>query len=188
VDPPSARVRIDGEAARELGSERSLEVLPGLHDAEVSAPECVTLHVSLTTTAGIDLERAVTLEHVRPNVPSPIPSLVPVEAPPAPFSVTTAPWIAIGVGGALLAAGAVTGVLALEADHELEQQCPATRNCDPSLRSDQNRVLALGRATDVLLVSGSVLLVGGVAWRLLVPAPASKVNGREVFLGASGRF
>src|SRR4030095_17037376 len=105
-----AHVSIDGEVARELGSERSLEVLPGTHDAEVSAPQYVTQHISLATTAGVDLERSVTLEHVRVSSPSDIRPRAQVETPPsAPFVVTTAPWIAVGLGGALLAAGAGDG-------------------------------------------------------------------------------
>jgi hypothetical protein len=189
VDPSNAHVSIDGEAARELGSERSLEVFPGTHDAEVSAPQYVTQRISLQTTAGVDLERSVALEHVRAEPPSQIRLRTQSESPPsAPFIVTTAPWIAVGLGGALLAAGAITGVMALKADDELAQKCPATKNCDPSLRSDQDRALALGRATDVLLVSGGAFLVGGVAWRLLVPVPAANGNARAFFLGASGHF
>jgi hypothetical protein len=149
----------------------------------------VTQRISVSTTAGVDLERSVTLEPFRANPPSEMPSRTPIERPPAaPFAVTTAPWIAVGLGGALLAAGAVTGVLALGADSDLAQKCPAEKNCDPSLRSGQDRALALGRATDVLLVSGGVFLVGGVAWRLLVPVPAAGSNARALFVGASGRF
>jgi hypothetical protein len=189
VDPPNARVRIDGEAAREVGSERSLEVLPGMHDAEVSAPQHVTQNISLETTAGVNLERSVALEPARTDSLPDLRSRTQIESPPsAPFMVTTAPWIAVGLGGALLAAGAVTGVLALGADAELAQRCPAARNCDPSLRGDQDRALSLGRATDVLLISGSIFLVGGVAWRLLVPVPATNGGPRALFLGASGRF
>jgi hypothetical protein len=189
VDPPNARVRIDGEVARETGSVRSLEVFPGTHDAEVSLPRYLTQHISLETSAGVDLERSVTLEHVPADPPSDMRPSSHFESPPrAPFVVKTAPWIAVGIGAALLAAGAVTGVLALNADDELAQKCPATKNCDPSLRNDQNRALALGRATDVLLVSGGVFLVGGVAWRLLVPVPATSGNVRASFVVASGHF
>jgi tetratricopeptide (TPR) repeat protein len=189
VSPPNAHVRVDGETARETGAERTLEVVPGTHDAEVAAPQYVTQHIALETTAGVDLERSVTLAHAEVDAPPEIRARTQGESPTsASFMVTTAPWIAVGLGGALLAAGAVTGVLALKADDELAQKCPSTRNCDPSLRSDQDRVVALGRATDALLVSGGVFLAGGVAWRLLVPVPATNANVRVLFLGATGRF
>lgn len=189
VDPPNAHVRIDGEAAREIGSERSLEVFPGTHDAEVSAPQHVTQHLSLKTSAGVDLERSVALEESRPPLALEPRPPARIETPPSPrFMVTTAPWIAVGLGGALLAAGAVTGLLALKVDDDLAQKCPSAKNCDPSLRSDQDRAVALGHAADILLVSGGVLTVGGVAWRLLVPVPAGNANVRAVFLGASDRF
>src|SRR5262249_22933665 len=64
VEPPAAHVRVDGEATREDGSERSLDVFPGIHDAEVAAPGYVTQHVSFETAARVDFRRLVSLEQV----------------------------------------------------------------------------------------------------------------------------
>jgi hypothetical protein len=104
------------------------------------------------------------------------------------FVGDTAPWITIGIGGALLVSGAVTGILAKKANDEVVRSCPTLERCDESVRDERDRAAALGHATDVLLVTGGVFVVGGVAWRVLMPAggPTSASNG--LFVAATGRF
>ena len=88
--------------------------------------------------------------------------------PPAPPSSSRLPqWLLMGSGGTLLAAGAVTGIMALNADAEFEGQCPALRDCDQSLSSLQDRMATLSTATDVLLVSGGLAVGGALLWLLL---------------------
>jgi hypothetical protein len=99
---------------------------------------------------------------------------VPPPAPPArPAAVTVSPnragpILTMAVGGAALAAGGVTGYLALRRTDDIAKACPDDR-CPAAydLDSAQRKTRTLTTMTDVLLVSGGVLVVGGVTWFLL---------------------
>lgn len=73
-------------------------------------------------------------------------------------------WATIGVGGAALAASAVTGIAAFLKMKDIEKECPGNICPNASYRSDVNTAQTLGTATDTLLVVGGVLVVGGAVW------------------------
>lgn len=78
------------------------------------------------------------------------------------------PWVIAGVGAAALIAGAVTGVMALGAVSDIEEQCPDDA-CEPDfdLAGERDDARTLVRATDFLLLGGTLLVAGGLAWALL---------------------
>ncbi len=87
------------------------------------------------------------------------------------LSTTTAPvgaWITVGIGGALLAAGTITGILALGKTSDIASACP-NNTCPASYDLDGNRSSARGlvRATDFLLLGGGLIAAGGLTWLLL---------------------
>jgi len=94
----------------------------------------------------------------------------------------------LGSGGALLAAAGVTGILALNADAEFEEKCPALRDCDPRLESLQDRTETLATATDVLLVCGGLAVGGALVWLLLTrePSTSSARGSADVAVTAAG--
>jgi tetratricopeptide (TPR) repeat protein len=129
------------------------------------------------------------LQTEQPRVAPAKPVAVRPDAPPPPASsdsTPVAPWIVAGTGGALLIAGAVTGALALAADHDLNEKCPGNRDCDPSLESLQNRAVVLGTTTDVLLITGGVLVAGGLTWHFLLPSPGTGHN--TAYFSVTGRY
>jgi tetratricopeptide (TPR) repeat protein len=76
------------------------------------------------------------------------------------------PYVLMGVGGALVIGGVVTGLMASSKHSELEDKCMDNR-CDPSLQSlaDEGETLAL--TADILLLSGiAAAATGGVLWFL----------------------
>jgi len=77
------------------------------------------------------------------------------------------PWIAIGTGGALLVAGTITGVIALGKSSDIKNKCP-NDVCPRSFNLDDERSSAktFVRVTDVLLITGGVVTLGGVGWLL----------------------
>ena len=93
----------------------------------------------------------------------------PPPPPPADDGPGVGPWVVIGVGGAAIVAGAITGVLALGAVGDIEDECPD--DVCPSdydeLEEDRDDARTLVTATDFLLLGGAVVAAGGVAWLLL---------------------
>ncbi len=69
-------------------------------------------------------------------------------------------WIAVGVGGALLAGGAVTGVLALKANDTINDECPDGCYSQQYEELDRRKKLAL--TTDVLLPAGGAVAATGI--------------------------
>ncbi len=189
VNPLFAEVRIDGELAHASGATRSLRVLPGNHDIAVTAPGFEAKHFALVARGGVELQRDISLVSAEPER-SPLQRTEIAEAPP-PRShafLDVAPWVAVGVGGALLASGAVSGIVALNADSEFHSRCPSNRDCDPQYEPIRNRAVSFGHAADVLLVSGAVVVAGGITWRLLTPGPRKGSQSSALFLSASGTF
>lgn len=97
---------------------------------------------------------------------------------PASSSTNVGPWIVMGLGGAMVAAGAVTGVLALGKVKDLETRCPgdlcpAGTNVEP----DKDSARSLVRVTDVLLIGGGVVTAAGLTWWLL--GNKSESHGRD---------
>jgi len=82
------------------------------------------------------------------------------------------PWLVTGVGAAMLLSGAITGVIAAGKTKDIENQCPQDRcpsNFDlSSARSDASTFV---RITDVLLIGGGVVTVGGLVWGLFFNHP-----------------
>ena len=81
-------------------------------------------------------------------------------------SPSIVPYVLMGVGGAMMVGGVVTGLMASSKHGELEEQCPDSP-CDPSLQdlADEGQTLAL--TADILLFGGlAVAATGGMLWFL----------------------
>lgn len=79
------------------------------------------------------------------------------------FGSSPVGWIVGGVGAAAMIAGIVTGVMALDAQSTLDNQCgPDHRSCPPGFESTRSTGQTLGAATDGLLIGGGVALAAGV--------------------------
>ncbi len=106
------------------------------------------------------------------------------------------PALVMAAGGAVAAAGVVTGILTLDTQARLEAECSPARVCDPSLRGDADTGQALAIATDVLLITGGVAVGAGLAWLLVAlagggaddPTPTAACGPTGCVAGARGRF
>jgi len=93
------------------------------------------------------------------------PDLVPGSPPPDEGGSVLGPAILLVVGGALLAGGAVTGVMVLGRDSDLSTRCPEGLCADdPGDEVDSGRTLAL--VTDGLLLGGIIAASIGLVWWL----------------------
>ena len=100
-----------------------------------------------------------------------------IEADPA---LWTHGWIALGVSGALLISGAVTGGLALSLDKELEDKCTGGV-CEPGQHDDLDRRNRLARSSTILLGTGVVAALTGILV-LAVFAPDEDAEPAKVAL------
>ncbi|HSO41002.1 MAG TPA: tetratricopeptide repeat protein [Labilithrix sp.] len=93
--------------------------------------------------------------------------VAPGPAAPQGSSTNVGPWVVMGIGGAMLVGGTLTGIVALDKTSNLESKCP-NDVCPRSFDLDGERSSAktFVRVTDVLLIGGSVVTLGGLGWLL----------------------
>jgi hypothetical protein len=92
----------------------------------------------------------------------------------------TVGWVTVGVSGALLVGGAVTGAMALSLDDDLEKVCPGNV-CLPGLEEDRDRLDTLTVTTDVLLGIGVAAAVAGVVM-LIVDSQRGEKDKNTAFV------
>jgi hypothetical protein len=78
------------------------------------------------------------------------------------------PWLTVGLGAAGLATGAVAGILAIERDHALEEECPMNR-CPQASNgaSDIAAANTFGTVADIALIGGGIVAATGIVWLIL---------------------
>jgi hypothetical protein len=188
VTPANAMVRVDGKPLSLRGTHLELSVDPGAHHLDISSPGFVSHRLDVVTNARDQQRLEISLARTdAAQVAKPV-TFTPAHASSTQQSplVSVGPWLAIGLGGALLALAAVTGVLAEHADEGFTRSCPTHKDCDPSLKPMRDKVVALGTATNILLASGGAFALGGVTLRLLISAsPAGETRGLTVSMTTS---
>jgi len=78
------------------------------------------------------------------------------------------PFVVMGIGGAMLIGGAVTGIVALGKTGDIEDRCP--ENVCPrgyDLDDERSSAKTFVRVTDVLLIGGAVVTLAGLGWMIL---------------------
>lgn len=171
VEPQDASVEIDG-AEVTIDPAHPLSVDFGAHTLEISAPgyardsrtvnvragETKTLHIHLTTEANAGA------------APDASPATAPSELParPSPSASDSGPgampWVLVGVGGAMIAGGAVLLVFAQNDIHDVEHPPPNTQWSKNADAYDASPIKSgIGFA---LLGVGAVGVTAGLIWAL----------------------
>ena len=201
--PASARVTLDGAPVSNalLGVGRPVD--PGRHlvraEADGFAPVEATVNVAEQKTEPVTL----TLDHrVAGPPPPPTPGVAPPPGgapPPPPPPPSSGPlrktlgFVGIGVGGAGLVLGAITGGLALSKSTTLSGAC-TDKQCPSAQQSNVDSYHTLATLSTVGFVAGGVLAAAGVVLVVTAPRP---VQGREAWVapvvgpgyaGLQGRF
>jgi hypothetical protein len=159
--------------------------------------EVVTVSVKLeeggTAQAALHFTGSAPVAARAPSTPASPSAAEPVSAAPmhAGSAQRTAGWITLGVGGAGLAFGGVTGILLISKHHALTSSCQGTV-CDHSKAADVSSFNSLRTLSSVGLIAGAALTVTGAT--LLLTAPSMhEAPSAEAYLGVSelglrGRF
>jgi hypothetical protein len=195
----SAGVVLDGETLPPgaLGQRHPID--PGPHRARASAPGAQPSERTFTVAEGetqtLTFELRSDVGAVTPRPAGPAPPVPPPHQQPAAdratspsgggaanFPMKTVGMIAVGVGAVSLAAGAVTGGLAIREHSFLADDCP-NGNCPRTRRSTLDNFHTLATVSTVGFIAGGVLAVGGVALVILAPPAQPAKTGLAPFVG-----
>jgi hypothetical protein len=180
--PESAQVRLDGVVLRAASFGIRLPVDPGLHQIAISAPahmeRVITVRVEQATTFDQEIEPgpqlyAVPSRNRREATPA---------QPPTRSAWPAVGWVAVAVGGASLAAGAVTGYLAIDRNRSLQGHCDGSQ-CDQAGVDAADQGRAFAAASTITTIGGAAVALAGLLLVVLTPdpkagAPAAQAMGR----------
>jgi hypothetical protein len=202
VGPKEPQVTVDGREVpvASLGARRATD--PGKRkvrvtaDGFVSGGRMVVLKEGEEQTVTITLGPAesVMLEETAAPVDDPVQPTT--SAQPSPL-----PWIALGVGGAGLAVGTVTGIMALGIHSDLSESCPDGK-CHPQspeeeerMKDDRSQYRTLGTISGIAFGVGLAGAATGVVLLLMDPNAGSTTNAGSVtpvigpgFVGIRGKL
>jgi hypothetical protein len=166
-----------------LGVRRAID--PGSHVLRVAADGYKAAEVHFTVQAGGAIDEPVTLDKDT-GAPAPVTTPAPTPVTPTPAATpgpasTTAPdqtatapkhsilpWVAFGIGGAGLVAGAITGLIAVGDHSKLQSNC-TNGTCGPSQQDNLNSYHTMGTISTIGFVVAGVGAAAGVI--LLVTQP-----------------
>jgi hypothetical protein len=181
VDPDRAKATLDGRPIA-LESDVAVRFDPGEYRLQITAPDRRTFDqtIELREGAGVvkvqvtmrregEAEEAVSIE----------------ETGSGSGGLAVPAWVLIGIGGASLVAGAVTGGLTLAQAGELEDRCP-DRQCTVADRSDYDSAVTLGWTSTATLALGAALVATGGLLLLLDASDDDEVQALELRVGPAG--
>jgi hypothetical protein len=163
--PDGAAVLVDGVPRGAAPLPGRIRVAAGVdHAVRIELDGAVLVDRSVRVGGGEEL-----LVEAKPEPEAPAPVVAPAPAPaPADDGIAErnrklriAGWAAIGVGGAAVVAGVVTGALALSANRSVEDSCPGGE-CPAGQADEVDGRDRLARGTDVLLFAGAAIAATGV--------------------------
>lgn len=194
----SVRVALDGKAFSAFGSEQPLN--PGPHVLQATAPDEPPLehrfelveHQLLVLSLSALAPAEAKVGEAGPGPLAATASAVP-ELEPRDSSGGSGlwPWTILGVGGAVLIAGGVTGAIAAGKASDLDRECPE-RQCPGDLSAPESaRRTAV--IADVLMGAGLVGVGVGAIWLLwpeddTAPALSASCDARGCGAAVRARF
>jgi hypothetical protein len=175
--PSDPTVTIDGVtiSSASLGVKRPAD--PGKHEIRASAKGYYTAKKSVVLNEGESVNIAFDLEDAPPDAPPEPEEVAPVqqtEAPVEPAWRQPAIISAFAVGGAGLALGSVTGILAIRKHARLSTTC-SEGTCYREQGDDLDSYHTLGKLSTIGFVAGGIGAATGVVL-LLVKPPSTSAN------------
>lgn len=136
--------------------------------------------------AGGRESHTLTLRRPAPVAVVPVRPAAPLAEQPESRGPGIAPWLLVGGGATMLAASAVTGIVALGKSSDIADRCP-NDVCPASfdLEGQRSDAKTFVRITDVLLIGGAALTLGGVGWLLFASDGPARAGRRAPLPTAS---
>lgn len=182
----SPEVTLDGAplSTAALGVKRIID--PGRHTARATAPGMAPAEQTFDLAEGGSAKIRLELKQAA-SAPPPAGGVVPPGVPPPPPEeedsggsiLTPIGAIALGLGGASLVVGGITGVLAITEHSTLSDECNSDKECPEDMQGTLDDYRTFGDVSTVTFIVGGILAAGGVT--LLIVGASSggdEVGGR----------
>ena len=172
ADVASLRVTVDGNDFDEASLGTPVAMNPGQHEIKVSVADREATVTRVLLKEGVTEFLSITL---RPGLDAPAGQTPPVSVPTRQTSsvsaLTVTGYVSLGIGGAGLVLGAVTGGLALAGRDEVKAACGAADfdagRCETSRTGALDGAQAMARASTAGFVIAGVGAAAGAALLLL---------------------
>ncbi len=177
---PNLEVLLDGKALTTASAGTRVPIDPGEHALEARAPGKTTWTSKLMIEAG-PAERSVVVPPLADE------AAAAAAGPPPPSSQAdnsdgsagvatqrTMGWIAIGVGGAMIGAGAFFGLRTLSEKSTVDEHCVGSRCDDAGLRANDDAKQAATLSTVTFVVGGAAVITGVVLLLTVRPTAAPR--------------
>ena len=179
VDVAGAEISVDDVVVGLAPLAQPITVSAGRHRATVTAPGRVPV-TRIVDVAGQDTAHvtlALVALRAAPEPEAPASALAaPVQPPRAP-AMTTASWLGYGACGAMIAGAAITGVLALDAGHDVRSRLYGDA---AAADADRSRASSLALASDAFLVGAALTLTATTVLTFVLPRSTGKKVGLTV--------
>ncbi|MCP4604230.1 MAG: hypothetical protein GY847_27530 [Proteobacteria bacterium] len=147
-------VQLDGEEI----SQRTVNVIGGqTATIEIAAPKVETPEPVVPETIPEQDEPEQEEQETGPMEPDPATA----EVEEGSSRLKLWGWVTVGVGGALIIGGTVTGIMTLSTNNTIKEKCPEGY-CLPSTHEDVDKRDSMAIVTDVLLIGGALAATAGV--------------------------
>jgi hypothetical protein len=176
--PPDARVTIDGAAVPASTTVRPIELDPGEHLVQASAPTARSSETRITLVDGAEVAVTVVLpllavKPVKGAGATPLPPPPPDTSPPRN---NTLAYVALGAGGVLLVTGAVLLAERASDISELQRACPngvCPKANQSALQSDHDEAKLFGPLGATCVLLGLAGAGAGAYLLFFAPRPAA---------------
>lgn len=177
ADTAAVRVSVDGQVVAESLDGTPLDLDPGEHTLTFEHQGLPPKEERILATMG---ERnrviAVRFEAAPAPAPTPAPPVAPVSPEPDPPASTPPPagdeadsggaspifWVALGLGGAGLVVGGITGAMAMSQGSDLQDRCKETPCTKSEAQGDLDDAGVVADISTIAFIAGGVLTSVGV--------------------------
>jgi hypothetical protein len=188
---PNPTVTLDGQPVSSAGLGLKRPVDPGSHVVKADAPGYKTAETSFQVAESGAAEAKLKLEKApeTPGVVTPPPSgdARPIEAGTGKSSNKTLAIAALGVGGAGLVFGGITGILAMGKHSDLEGQCPDGK-CPATAQDDVDSYKTMGTLSTIGFIVGGVGIAAGAVLWFTAPKETASTKGTTQTASRSATF
>lgn len=174
------KVLVDGELVTSTLDGKPLPIDPGKHHVRYELEGVDPLEEDVIINVG-DHNRHLEPVFRAPGGPhgdttTPPPPTTPAE-PPSSGPVRWPAYLTIGIGGAGIVVGAITGGIALGAKSALDEKCTTKTTCPKESQSDIDTLGTMSTASTVGFVVGGITAAAGIIVAIALPkAPAAKAS------------